>query len=259
LYVVTWKDLSIDAINIDEYLFLVSKLWFLNMTANLGDIYSCSIENIIELVNNKVEILEKIWWLLNKYLHTRCSLDLDIDEARFLFNIYDVSQYLLPSSESFIKLIRLNSLWNMISSPLNSALSVLAEIKFRLIDKQYTKEEYDIYLNVYNEWLSNIISLVEILKVLSKRKVNFIWKLQNYIKFIPKDIYDLLTSNLEFGSIFNKIVCMLSDDLYKESLNLSKFDLISFINKLFSSFLVEEINNNKNSFSLLFSIYNNEQ
>lgn len=258
LYVVTWKDLSIDVINIDEYLYLVSKLWFLNMTSNLEDIYSCSIERIIELVNNKVEILKNIWWLLNKYLHTRVSLNSDINEARFLFNIYDVSQYLLPSSESFIKLIRLNSLWTIISSPLNSSLSVLAEIKFRLLDKQYTKEEYDLYLSIYNEWLSNIISFIEVIKVLSKRKVNFIWKLQNYIEFIPKDIYNLLTSNLEFGYIYNKIVCMLSDDLYKESLDLSKFDFISFINKLFSSFIIEEINNNKKSFSLLFSIYNNE-
>lgn len=156
-----WKHIDLKDINLDE---------LYTMNSNLNN--SLKIENISNYLNNnwnipiewiiqeKYNLLKDNRNLLNKYLHTVDSWTIEVETARFSFNLNDIVWYGNPKTEGFRKLIMFNDIDTLISSPLNSSLALLAELKFAILKesdiiyKQKLEKMYDI-------WLTNIQILKE--------------------------------------------------------------------------------------------------
>lgn len=156
-----WKNIEIKDINLDELYLMNSNL---TNSQKIDDIFDYISNNwnidIDSLVQQKYNILKDNRALLNKYLHTVDSPIIEEEAARFAFNLNDISWYANPSTEGFRKLIMFNNIDSLISSPLNSSLALLAELKFaiwnetNIIFRQKLEKMYDV-------WLTNIQILKE--------------------------------------------------------------------------------------------------
>lgn len=131
-------DIKIDDINLDELTTLCNTLS--TKTAKVQEIQNLldtwySQQKIDDIIDGKIKILQENWELINKYLH-QTKYENPADESmRFAFNINDIVEYGNPSSEWFTKLIMFNNIWDLVSSPINSSLALLAELKHALNTK----------------------------------------------------------------------------------------------------------------------------
>lgn len=127
-----WKKLDLDKINIQELEKLFNAYSWIDKQNELLKFLDGQNQNmtyIEDIINWKTRILFENGKLINKYLHTNNWVDLWLEKARFSFNMNDISWYVNPSSEWFTKLIMFNNIEALISSPMNSSLAVLSELK----------------------------------------------------------------------------------------------------------------------------------
>lgn len=156
-----WREIDIKDINLDELYKMNSTL---NNSIKINDISNYLNESwlvdIETMVQQKSDLLSDNRTLLNKYLHTVNSWTIPEETARFNFNLNDIIGYANPSSEGFTKLIMFNDIDTLISSPLNSSMALLSEIKLNILNE--TDLIYRQKLEkMYNIWIANIQILKE--------------------------------------------------------------------------------------------------
>lgn len=162
-----WKDIAINDINLNELYTmnanLTNSIKVEDLSSYINNNWTLDIETIIQ---QKSDLLSDNRALLNKYLHTVDSWITPQEAARFSFNLNDIAGYANPSSEGFTKLIMFNDIDNLISSPLNSSLALLAELKLAILNESdiIYKQKLE---KMYEVWLTN----VQILKENYKQKL----------------------------------------------------------------------------------------
>lgn len=157
-----WKILPPESIDLDEINTLIGefpKITKLDEINNLIQLDICNKSNIEILVKEKVAILEKFNYSVNKYLHNHIENEIE-ETFRFIFNINDIKWYLNPSSYWFIKLIWLNNIDSLISSPLNSSFAVLSELDYQIKNWKISEDEKLMYTKMYNTWIWNIVEFI---------------------------------------------------------------------------------------------------
>lgn len=163
-----WKRISLDQIDIEELTWLCHILdsqlpQVKNINLLLGK-WSDSWFTIEWLIDDKLKLLEDISWTMNKYLHTRED-DPIVEWMRFRFNINDIQSYANPKTEWFRKLIWVSPFDSMFSSPINSSLAFLSELKFAIRNTDIP-EKRGILLAMYYQWLNNIQKAIDSYKLL---------------------------------------------------------------------------------------------
>ncbi|MEF2176188.1 MAG: hypothetical protein V3575_07000, partial [Candidatus Absconditabacteria bacterium] len=230
------KIIPLESINLNEILFLIDELPKVTKLVEINSLIENNAfnkDNIEILVQEKVSIIENLRHLMNKYLHS--SLDDEKEETmRFIFNINDIKGYLNPSSYGFIKLIGLNNIDSLISSPLNSSLAVLAELKNQIKNGKISEEEIKMYNQMYDTGIQNLIEFISIYKTtLGTSTINNNYtgvsiQGKTYLEYLNKVIENYsnysqdeqLSYKLFFVELFSKMCINLGlQDIYPKSFN----------------------------------------
>jgi len=117
---------------------------------------SYMLEDIIE---EKKELWEKLDKDINKYLHPTFVKDDIENKMRLLFNINDIQSYIVPSSASFRKLLQHNSIDRLLTSPINWAVDVLAQLQLG-IERSDSTMEKGFYQAMYYNGIANLKDLI---------------------------------------------------------------------------------------------------
>ncbi len=175
LKITIWKNINPSSIKLEEIekLTRLFPLWVDKNPQIRGFLENSSewLDRIEEIILEKLVSAKEHMEILDKYLHTREFSDRAKESARFAFNISDIVWYTRPSSESFVKLIGFNKISELITSPMDSAMASLSEIRFALFNKSDIIDVEE-YKKIYEEWIENLWKLA---KAYRKKMKEPIW------------------------------------------------------------------------------------
>ncbi len=117
------------------------------------------------MLDNIIEEKKQLWKQLdkgiNKYLHTTFIDNRIENKLRLLFNINDIQSYVVPSSASFRKLLYHNTIDRLLTSPINGAVDVLAQLQLWIERSDSTMEKW-FYQAMYYNGIRNLKKLINI-------------------------------------------------------------------------------------------------